>query len=113
MVYLRFCEPILPQGVGFTSKIRHTFVTGNGLRPYMEFSGGPFWTDLGDYTIEMSSKHNQRSWCIARHSHRRGLSTSAVVFIASRMPKPAIRILVSIPAPLYLVLTLLLRRFIR
>lgn len=46
-VYIQFREPILTHGVGFTPKIKYTFVALNRLRPYVEVAGGPFWTDLG------------------------------------------------------------------
>jgi lipid A 3-O-deacylase len=47
MVYLEFREPLLTHGVGFTPRIKYTFVASGRVRPYAEFAGGPFWTDLG------------------------------------------------------------------
>jgi len=58
MVYLQFQEPVLTHGVGFTPKIKYTFVALNRLRPYAEFAGGPFWTDLGGRIPEESSEFN-------------------------------------------------------
>ncbi len=58
VVYLEFREPVLTHGIGFTPKIKYTFVTLNRLRPYVEFAGGPFWTDLGGRIPEESSRFN-------------------------------------------------------
>lgn len=57
-VYIQFREPMLTHGVGFTPKIKYTFVALNRLRPYVEFAGGPFWTDLGGKIPEESSEFN-------------------------------------------------------
>lgn len=57
-VYIQFREPILTHGVGFTPKLKYTFVALNRLRPYVEFAGGPFWTDLGGRIPEESSEFN-------------------------------------------------------
>ncbi|MDH4245982.1 MAG: hypothetical protein OEV38_19755, partial [Nitrospira sp.] len=43
MVYLEFREPIVTHGIGFTPRIKYTFVALGRLRPYLEFTGGPFW----------------------------------------------------------------------
>ena len=43
MVYLEFREPFLTHGVGFTPRIKYTFVALGRVRPYAEFAGGPFW----------------------------------------------------------------------
>jgi hypothetical protein len=58
MVYLQFQEPILTHGIGFTPKIKYTFVALNRLRPYVEFAGGPFWTDLGGRIPEEANEFN-------------------------------------------------------
>ncbi|MBH0200216.1 MAG: acyloxyacyl hydrolase [Nitrospira sp.] len=58
MVYLQFREPILTHGVGFTPRIKYTFVALGRLRPYAEFSGGPFWTDLGGNIDEQANEFN-------------------------------------------------------
>ena len=42
MVYIQFQEPYLTHGVGFTPKIKYTFVALDRIRPYTEFAGGPF-----------------------------------------------------------------------
>jgi hypothetical protein len=57
-VYIQFQEPVLTHGVGFTPKIKYTFVASNRIRPYVEFAGGPFWTDLGNEIPEESSELN-------------------------------------------------------
>lgn len=58
MVYLQFREPILTHGVGFTPRIKYTFVALGRLRPYAEFAGGPFWTDLGGNIDEQANEFN-------------------------------------------------------
>jgi len=58
MVYLQFQEPILTHGIGFTPKIKYTFVALDRIRPYAEFAGGPFWTDLGGRIPEESTQFN-------------------------------------------------------
>jgi hypothetical protein len=58
MVYLQFREPILTHGVGFTPRIKYTFVALGRLRPYAEFAGGPFWTDLGGNIAEQANEFN-------------------------------------------------------
>ena len=58
MVYIQFREPVLTHGVGFTPKIKYTFVSLEQVRPYVEFAGGPFWTDLGGRIPEESSQFN-------------------------------------------------------
>ncbi len=58
MVYLQFREPLLTHGVGFTPRIKYTFVALGRLRPYMEFAGGPFWTDLGGKIDEQANEFN-------------------------------------------------------
>lgn len=58
MVYIQFREPVLTHGIGFTPKIKYTFVALDRLRPYAEFAGGPFWTDLGGRIPEESSEFN-------------------------------------------------------
>src|SRR6267143_767198 len=58
MVYIQFQEPFLTHGVGFTPKIKYSFVAHNRIRPYAEFAGGPFWTDLTGKIPEESGQFN-------------------------------------------------------
>jgi lipid A 3-O-deacylase len=58
MVYIQFQEPVLTHGVGFAPKIKYTFVALDRIRPYAEFAGGPFWTDLAGKIPEESSQFN-------------------------------------------------------
>jgi opacity protein-like surface antigen len=58
MVYIQFQEPFLTHGLGFTPKIKYTFVALDRIRPYTEFAGGPFWTDLAGKIPEESSQFN-------------------------------------------------------
>ncbi|OQW35892.1 MAG: hypothetical protein A4E19_15655 [Nitrospira sp. SG-bin1] len=58
MVYLEFREPIVTHGIGFTPRIKYTFVALGRLRPYAEFTGGPFWTDLGGRIREQANEFN-------------------------------------------------------
>jgi len=58
MVYIQFQEPFVTHGVGFTPKIKYTFVALDRIRPYAEFAGGPFWTDLAGKIPEESSQFN-------------------------------------------------------
>lgn len=58
VVYIQFQEPFLTHGVGFTPKIKYTFVAHDRIRPYAEFAGGPFWTDLAGKIPEESSQFN-------------------------------------------------------
>lgn len=58
MVYLQFREPIVTHGIGFTPRIKYTFVVLDRLRPYVEFAGGPFWTDLGGNIPEEANEFN-------------------------------------------------------
>ncbi len=58
VVYIQFNEPILTHGIGFTPKIKYSFVALDQVRPYVEFAGGPFWTDLGGKVPEESSRFN-------------------------------------------------------
>jgi hypothetical protein len=58
LVYIQFQEPFLTHGVGFTPKIKYTFVALDRIRPYAEFAGGPFWTDLAEKIPEQSSQFN-------------------------------------------------------
>ena len=57
-VYIQFREPVLTHGIGFTPKIKFTFVALDRVRPYVEFAGGPFWTDLAGRIPEESSEFN-------------------------------------------------------
>lgn len=58
MVYIQFQEPVLTHGVGFNPKIKYSFIALDRVRPYAEFAGGPFWTDLGGKIPEQSSEFN-------------------------------------------------------
>ena len=58
MVYVQFREPILTHGVGFTPRIKYSFVALDRIRPYLEFAGGPFWTDLGGRIPEQATQFN-------------------------------------------------------
>jgi len=58
MVYIQFQEPFLTHGVGFTPKIKYTFSAQDRIRPYAEFAGGPFWTDLAGKIPEQSGQFN-------------------------------------------------------
>ncbi len=58
MVYLEFREPIVTHGIGFTPRIKYTFVALDRVRPYVEFTGGPFWTDLGGRIREQANEFN-------------------------------------------------------
>ncbi|MDP1767966.1 MAG: acyloxyacyl hydrolase [Nitrospirota bacterium] len=58
VVYIQFNQPVLPHGIGFTPKIKYSFVALDQVRPYVEFAGGPFWTDLGGKIPEESSRFN-------------------------------------------------------
>ncbi len=58
MVYLEFREPIVTHGIGFTPRIKYTFVALGRLRPYAELTGGPFWTDLGGRIREQANECN-------------------------------------------------------
>jgi opacity protein-like surface antigen len=57
-VYIQFQEPVLSHGVGFTPKIKYTFVAPDRIRPYVEFAGGPFWNDLAGNIPEQHSQFN-------------------------------------------------------
>jgi hypothetical protein len=48
VVYPEFREPVISHGLGFTPKLKWTFLITERFRPYFEFAGGPFWTDLTD-----------------------------------------------------------------
>lgn len=58
VVYIQFREPFLTHGIGFTPKIKYTFVAHDRIRPYAEFAGGPFWTDLAGKIPEESARFN-------------------------------------------------------
>ena len=58
IVYIQFQEPFLTHGLGFTPKIKYSFAALDRIRPYAEFAGGPFWTDLGGRIPEESSQFN-------------------------------------------------------
>jgi opacity protein-like surface antigen len=57
-VYIQFQKPHLTHGIGFTPKIKYTFVAPDRVRPYVEFAGGPFWTDLGGKIPEQHGQFN-------------------------------------------------------
>lgn len=58
VVYIQFQRPLLTHGVGFTPKIKYLFHGTHGIRPYVEFAGGPFYTDLAGRIPEESSRLN-------------------------------------------------------
>lgn len=58
VVYIQFQEPFLTHGMGFTPKIKYTMVAFDRIRPYAEFAGGPFWTDLAGKIPEESARFN-------------------------------------------------------
>jgi len=58
IVYIQFQEPVLTHGVGFTPKIKWLFEGTDRLKPYIEFAGGPFYTDLGGQIPEESARFN-------------------------------------------------------
>lgn len=58
IVYIQFQEPVLTHGVGFTPKIKWMFEGTGWLRPYIEFAGGPFYTDLAGQVPEESARFN-------------------------------------------------------
>ena len=58
IVYIEFLKPTISHGVGFTPRIKYSFVALDRLRPYGEFGGGPFWTDLSGRIPEQSSRLN-------------------------------------------------------
>ena len=43
-VYIQFQEPYLTHGIGFTPKIKYTFVAPDRIRPFRRIRRGPFWT---------------------------------------------------------------------
>ncbi len=58
IVYIQFQRPELTHGVGFTPKIKYLFEGTYGVRPYVEFAGGPFYTDLAGRIPEESARFN-------------------------------------------------------
>ncbi|BFU96653.1 MAG: putative [lipopolysaccharide]-lipid A 3-O-deacylase outer membrane protein, PagL family [Nitrospira sp.] len=58
IVYIQFQEPVLTHGIGFTPKIKYLFSGYHSFRPYIEFAGGPFYTDLVGYVPEESARLN-------------------------------------------------------
>ncbi|HEY6085957.1 MAG TPA: acyloxyacyl hydrolase [Nitrospira sp.] len=58
IVYIQFQEPDLTHGVGFTPKIKYLFQGAHSIRPYVEFAGGPFYTDLAGRIPEESARLN-------------------------------------------------------
>jgi opacity protein-like surface antigen len=58
IVYIEFQQPELTHGIGFTPKIKYLFKGFHSVRPYIEFAGGPFYTDLGGRIPEESSRFN-------------------------------------------------------
>jgi opacity protein-like surface antigen len=58
VVYIQFLEPVSAHGFGFAPRIKYTFVALDRIRPYAEFAGGPFWTDLAGKIPEESSRFN-------------------------------------------------------
>lgn len=58
VVYIQFQRPELTHGVGFTPKIKYLFEGFHSIRPYVEFAGGPFYTDLAGRIPEESARFN-------------------------------------------------------
>jgi lipid A 3-O-deacylase len=58
IVYIQFERPELTHGVGFTPKIKYLFEGTKRIRPFLEFAGGPFYTDLAGRIPEESSRFN-------------------------------------------------------
>lgn len=58
MVYVEFREPVVTHGVGFTPRLKYAFTAMGRFRPYVEFAGGPFWTDLANRIPEQSTELN-------------------------------------------------------
>jgi hypothetical protein len=58
IVYIQFQRPFLTHGIGFTPKIKYLFEGMHGVRPYVEFAGGPFYTDLAGRIPEESARLN-------------------------------------------------------
>jgi len=58
VVNIQFLEPVSAHGFGFAPRIKYTFVALDRIRPYAEFAGGPFWTDLAGKIPEESSRFN-------------------------------------------------------
>ena len=56
IVYIQFQEPVFSHGIGFTPRIKYTFVALDRIRPYVEFAGGPFWNDLAGNIPEQDSQ---------------------------------------------------------
>ena len=56
IVYIQFQEPVFSHGIGFTPRIKYTFVAEDRIRPYVEFAGGPFWNDLAGNIPEQHSQ---------------------------------------------------------
>lgn len=58
IVYIQFQRPFLTHGIGFTPKIKYLFEGTHSVRPYVEFAGGPFYTDLAGRIPEESARFN-------------------------------------------------------
>lgn len=58
IVYIQFQRPVLTHGIGFTPKIKYLFEGTHSIRPYVEFAGGPFYTDLAGRIPEESARFN-------------------------------------------------------
>ena len=58
VVYVAESRPFLTYGIGFTPRLKYTFLTSPQWRPYVEFGGGPYWTGLGERIPEMGSQFN-------------------------------------------------------
>ena len=62
LLALTTSEPITAYGIGFTPKLQYLFVGLDRLRPYIEGSGGPIWTDLGGQVPEQPGEVNFVVW---------------------------------------------------
>jgi hypothetical protein len=58
IVYIQFQQPVLTHGVGFTPKITYLFEGIGPVKPFVEFAGGPFYTDLAGRIPEESARLN-------------------------------------------------------
>jgi len=58
IVYIQFQQPVLTHGAGFAPSIKYLFEGTHKIRPYVIFSGGPFYTDLAGQIPEQSGRFN-------------------------------------------------------
>lgn len=58
LVALQSTEPVATASLGITPKMTYSFTGLGRLRPYLEGSGGPMWTDLGGRVPEQPGWFN-------------------------------------------------------